>query len=90
MQIEYKGAFYKSPTAHKKIATEIAKDFCAEQKICFKEILQRRGPWELVMKRVTVARHLLNFGFSTPTVGYVLNKHHSAIVNYKKERYNSL
>lgn len=88
MQIEYKGAFYKSPTAHKKIATEIAKEFCAEQKICFKEILQKRGEWELVMKRVKVARHLLSFGFSTPTVGYALNKDHSTIVNYKKGRYD--
>ena len=88
MEIEYKGNVYKTPTAHRKIATELAKEYCEKNNLSFKEITSKCGTWDVVKRRVKVARYLLSMGFTLEAVGYALNKDHTTIGHYKKERFD--
>jgi len=78
--------FSKMPSQikRKKLAAEIVKKICAEQKFCLREITGVCRERRVAGQRAFIARKLFLEGFSSVVIGYTLNKDHTTVLRYKE------
>lgn len=81
----HNGVEYKSTSAKRILAKEYFLKICARYQINPDLITGRDHSSSMVKYRVLIARELMNTGFSSKVVGYVMHRDHSTVLYYTRD-----
>jgi len=86
----WEGVEIYSSAKRKTIALEEAKKYCVENHINHWELVSNAKNKRIVNQRIELARHMYKLGFGYQYIGHAINKDHSCVGNYLRDKTPSI